>query len=194
MKNLKIAHRFKLFKMAIQKIVILGPESTGKSTLCEALAKHYDIYYCPEYARQFLTDNGLKYNYEDLLTIAKGQLTLEDEWIQKATENKKNTLVVDTDMYVMKVWCEYVFQNAHTYILEQINQRKYDLYLLCDIDLPWTQDEMREYPDPKPRAELFSIYKDLLINQNTPWGIVSGTGTQRTQNAIQIMEQHLNML
>ena len=194
MKNLKIAHRFKLFKMAIQKIVILGPESTGKSTLCEALAKHYDIYYCPEYARQFLTDNELKYNYEDLLTIAKGQLTLEDEWIQKATENKKNTLVVDTDMYVMKVWCEYVFQNAHTYILEQINQRKYDLYLLCDIDLPWTQDEMREYPDPKPRAELFSIYKDLLINQNTPWGIVSGTGTQRTQNAIQIMEQHLNML
>jgi len=180
--------------MAIQKIVILGPESTGKSTLCEAIAKHYDIYYCPEYARQFLTEKGLKYNYEDLLTIAKGQLTLEDEWIQKSTENKKNTLVVDTDMYVMKVWCEYVFQNAHTYILEQINQRKYDLYLLCDIDLPWTQDEMREYPDPKPRAELFSIYKDLLINQNTPWGIVSGTGADRTKNAIQIIEQHPHVL
>ncbi len=194
MKNLKVAHRFKLFKMAIQKIVILGPESTGKSTLCEALAKHYDIYQCPEYARQFLTENGLKYNYEDLLTIAKGQLTLEDEWIQKSIENKKNTLVVDTDMYVMKVWCEYVFQNAHTYILEQINQRKYDLYLLCDIDLTWTEDEMREYPDPKPRAELFSIYKDLLINQNTPWGIVSGIGADRTKNAIQIIEQHLNDL
>ena len=180
--------------MALQKIVILGPESTGKSTLCEALAYHYDVFQCPEYARQFLTNNGLKYNYEDLLTIAKGQLTLEEEWIQKSKENNKNALVVDTDMYVMKVWCEYVFQNAHSYILEQINQRQYDLYLLCDIDLPWTKDEMREYPDPQPRMELFAIYKDLLINQNTPWGIVSGTGTQRTQNAIQIMEQHLNML
>ena len=97
-------------------------------------------------------------------------------------------------MYVMKVWCEYVFQNAHTYILEQINQKKYDLYLLCDIDLPWTQDEMREYPDPKPRTELFTIYKDLLINQNTPWGIVSGTGVDRTKNAIQIIEQQINIL
>lgn len=180
--------------MALQKIVILGPESTGKSTLCEALAKHYHIYQCPEYARQFLTENGLKYNYEDLLTIAKGQLTLEEEWSHKSEKNKKNTLVVDTDMYVMKVWCEYVFQNAHTYILEQINQRKYDLYLLCDIDLPWTQDEMREYPDSKPRTELFSIYKDLLINQNTPWGIVSGSGEVRTKNAIQIIQQHLNIL
>jgi NadR type nicotinamide-nucleotide adenylyltransferase len=180
--------------MELQKIVILGPESTGKSTLCEALATHYDIYQCPEYARQFLTENGLKYNYEDLLTIAKGQLTLEEEWIQQSIENKKHALVIDTDMYVMKVWCEYVFQNAHTYILEQINQKKYDLYLLCDIDLPWTQDEMREYPDPKPRTELFTIYKDLLINQNTPWGIVSGTGVDRTKNAIQIIEQQINIL
>lgn len=191
MKKLKTLSTVKYFKMALQKIVILGPESTGKSTLCEALAKHYNIFQCPEFARQFLTENGLKYNYEDLLTIAKGQLTLEDDWIQKSEENKKHTLVVDTDMYVMKVWCEYVFQNAHTYILEQINQRKYDLYLLCDIDLPWTPDEMREYPDPKPRIELFSIYKDLLINQDTPWGIVSGIGNERMQNAIQIIEQHL---
>jgi NadR type nicotinamide-nucleotide adenylyltransferase len=177
--------------MALQKIVILGPESTGKSTLCEALAKHYNVFQCPEYARQFLTENGLKYNYEDLLTIANGQLTLEDEWTQKSIENKKNTLVVDTDMYVMKVWCEYVFQNAHTFILEKINERKYDLYLLCDIDLAWAKDEMREYPDPQPRAELFAIYKDLLMNQTTPWGIVSGMGEERTKNAIKIIEAHL---
>ena len=177
--------------MALQKIVILGPESTGKSTLCEALAKYYNVFQCPEYARQFLTENGLKYNYEDLLTIANGQLTLEDEWTQKSIENKKNTLVVDTDMYVMKVWCEYVFQNAHTFILEKINERKYDLYLLCDIDLPWAKDEMREYPDPQPRAELFAIYKDLLMNQTTPWGIVSGMGEERTKNAIKIIEANL---
>ena len=175
----------------LQKIVVLGPESTGKSSLCEQLAKHYDTYNCPEYARQFLKENGVKYNYTDLLTIAKGQLTFEDLYIQKAITNKKNKLVIDTDMYVMKVWCEYVFDNCHTYILEQINTRKYDFYLLCDIDLPWTADEMREYPASKPRQELFQIYKDILVNQNTPWGIVNGIGDLRTQNAIQLIDNAL---
>ena len=94
-------------------------------------------------------------------------------------------------MYVMKVWCEYVFNNCHTYILEQIHSRKYDMYLLCDIDLPWTPDEMREYPDEAPRKELFAIYKDILINQNTPWGIVKGIGEDRTKNAINLINEFL---
>jgi NadR type nicotinamide-nucleotide adenylyltransferase len=179
----------------LQKIVVLGPESTGKSTLCEALAKHYGVVDCKEYARQYLNENGTKYNFEDLLTIAKGQLTLEQKAIDKAEqlliETSKNKIVIDTNMYVMKVWCEYVFNNCHTYILDEINNRKYDLYLLCDIDLPWSADEMREYPDEKPRQELFAIYKDILINQNTPWGIVSGAGDERTQNAIKLIDKVL---
>lgn len=176
----------------LQKIVVLGPESTGKSTLCEALAKHYNAVNCKEYARQYLHENGIKYNYNDLLTIAKGQIRLEEEAIQKIQHHHNNVspiLIIDTDMYVMKVWCEYVFNNCHTYILDQIHTRKYDLYLLCDIDLPWTLDEMREYPDEKPRQELFAIYKDILINQNTPWAVVSGKGEQRTKNAINIIDK-----
>jgi NadR type nicotinamide-nucleotide adenylyltransferase len=168
----------------IKKIVILGPESTGKSTLCEALAKHYNTQWCPEYARQYLTENGTDYSYEDLLTVAKGQLVGEDEYVQKANQ----LLIIDTDMYVMKVWCEYVFNNCHPFILEKINERKYDAYLLCDVDLPWTPDEMREYPSEEPRKELFTIYKELLINQNTPWSIVSGIGDTRTKNAIAFVD------
>jgi NadR type nicotinamide-nucleotide adenylyltransferase len=183
----------------IQKIVVLGPESTGKSTLCAALATHYQTIWTPEYARTYLSEHGTKYSYDDLLTIAKGQIENEEKSIellgQNIEDNKSqvtnNKLIVDTDMYVMKVWCEYVFNNCHHYILEQINQRNYDLYLLCDIDLPWTADEMREYPNAEPRLELFTIYKELLINQNTPWGIVSGLGAQRTTNAIELIEQHL---
>ena len=183
----------------IQKIVVLGPESTGKSTLCSALAAHYQTIWTPEYARAFLSKNGTKYTYDDLLTIAKGQIQKEEEALASLNKNTvdqptpkiSNKLILDTDMYVMKVWCEYVFNNCHHYILEQINQRSYDLYLLCDIDLPWAADEMREYPDAGPRLELFTIYKELLINQNTPWGIVSGTGAQRTTNAIQLIEQYL---
>jgi NadR type nicotinamide-nucleotide adenylyltransferase len=183
----------------IQKIVVLGPESTGKSTLCAALAANYQTIWTPEYARTYLSEHGTKYSYDDLLTIAKGQIENEEKTIellgQNIEDNKSqvtnNKLIIDTDMYVMKVWCEYVFNNCHHYILEQINQRNYDLYLLCDIDLPWTADEMREYPNAEPRLELFTIYKELLINQNTPWGIVSGLGAQRTTNAIELIEQHL---
>ena len=183
----------------IQKIVILGPESTGKSTLCAALAAHYQTIWTTEYARTYLSEHGTKYTYDDLLTIAKGQIQNEDDAytslnktiIDQPSQNSSNKLIVDTDMYVMKVWCEYVFNNCHHYILEQINQRSYDLYLLCDIDLPWAADEMREYPDAGPRLELFTIYKELLINQKTPWGIVSGTGAQRTENAIKLIDQHL---
>ena len=179
----------------LQKIVVLGPESTGKSTLSEALAKHYGVVDCKEYARQYLHENGTKYNFEDLLTIAKGQLTIEQQAIQKAEqlfiEKSKNKIIIDTNMYVMKVWCEYVFNDCHTFILDQINKRNYDLYLLADIDLPWSADEMREYPDEKPRQELFAIYKDILINQNTPWGIVSGAGDERTQNAIKLIDKVL---
>ena len=170
---------------SVKKIVVLGPESTGKSTLCAELAKHYNTSWCPEYARQFLNENGTKYSYEDLLTIAKGQLAGEDAHV----ENTSDLLIIDTDMYVMKVWCEYVFNNCHPFILEQINSRKYDAYLLCDIDLPWTADEMREYPNEEPRRELFTIYKELLINQNTPWGIVQGTGDARTQNAVALIKE-----
>jgi hypothetical protein len=180
----------------LKKIVVLGPESTGKSTLCKQLANHYRAIDCEEYARQYLQENGTKYNYEDLLTIAKGQLILEEAAIQKATiasqKNQKNKIIIDTDMYVMKVWSEYVFNNCHPFILEQINSRKYDFYLLCNVDLPWAPDEMREYPDEKPRQELFSIYKDLLINQNTPWGIVNGLDKNRLNNAIQLIDAALD--
>jgi len=169
----------------LKKIVILGPESTGKSTLCEALAKHYHTIWCQEYARQFLSENGTAYIYDDLLTIAKGQLALEDASVEKAND----MLIIDTDLYVMKVWCEYVFNNCHPFILEKINERKYDAYLLCDIDLPWTPDEMREYPNEEPRKELFTIYKEVLINQKTPWGIVSGLGETRNHNAIALIEK-----
>ena len=177
--------------MALQKIVVIGPESTGKSTLTKELAKHYNTFACPEYAREYLHTNGVKYDYSDLEKIAKGQLIEEDKYTQMAIQQDKQKLIVDTDMYVMKVWCEYVFNNCYPFILEEIEKRKYDLYLLCDIDLPWTQDEMREYPDEGPRKELFAIYKEILINQNVPWGVVSGTGEARLQSAISIIDQLL---
>jgi len=174
---------------ACKKIVAIGPESTGKSSLCFDLAKHYNTEWCPEYAREYLLRNGKNYTYDDLLLIAKGQLDLEDSFTTDSRLATSDFLFIDTDMYVMKVWCEYVFGKCHRYILDQIVNRKYDLYLLCNTDLPWTPDELREYPDKKRRDQLFSIYKDLMINQDTPWIEITGPGEGRTAIAIEQIDK-----
>jgi NadR type nicotinamide-nucleotide adenylyltransferase len=181
------------------KVVITGPESTGKSTLCELLAQHYNTQWCPEFAREFLLTHGMDYTYEDLLFIAKGQLAMEDEYVQsvvnsslhnsRLTTHNSRLLFIDTDMYVMKVWCEFVFGKCHDWILEQIEKRKYDLYLLCNTDLPWIKDKLREYPDLVAREKLYSIYKNTLMNQSTPSVEISGDYEERLQKAIKAVDQ-----
>ncbi|MFM1794055.1 MAG: hypothetical protein RL642_440 [Bacteroidota bacterium] len=171
------------------KIVAIGPESTGKSTLCANLAEHYNTNWCREYAREYLLTHGTIYTFDDLLTIAEGQLRLEQEATEACIDlhiaQKKEgrpLLFLDTDMYVMKVWCEFVFGKCHPKILNQIVTRKYDGYLLCKPDLPWVKDELREYPDLVTRERLYHHYKDLLINQTTPWFEVLGKDAERIQS------------
>jgi len=185
------------------KVAVIGPESTGKSTLCELLALHYNAHWCPEFAREYLLTHGMDYTYDDLLYIAKGQLAMEDEYIQSTVNSQQSTvdadspftthhsplLFIDTEMYVMKVWCEFVFGKCHKWVLEQIVKREYDLYLLCNTDLPWVKDELREYPDLITRDKLYHIYKDLMINQSTPWADVSGDYDERLQKAIKAVDR-----
>jgi len=195
----------------LKKIAIIGPESTGKSTLCEQLAQHYNTLWCPEYAREFLTAHGMKYTYDDLLTIAKGQLEQEDRYISLLSSQSHipnsnisqspvtpdshrdhhSLLFIDTEMYVMKVWCEFVFGKCHSFILEQIIKREYDLYFLCNVDLLWTADVLREYPDVETRKRLYTIYKNTLINQPVPWVEISGESEQRFEKAIESVDRLL---
>ncbi len=183
----------------IKKIVILGPESTGKSTLCKELAAHYQTLWCPEYARAYLLEHGTHYTFDDLLTIAKGQLALEDQTLALLEEKQRHygdptkiwPLFIDTDMYVMKVWCEFVFQKCHRFILDQLVQRRYDQYLLCNVDLPWVKDELREYPDLVTRKKLFRHYKDCMVHQQVPWALISGKANDRLDQAIEVVDQLL---
>ena len=92
-------------------------------------------------------------------------------------------------MYVMKVWSEFAFGKCHPYILNQIVERKYDLYLLCNIDLPWVKDELREYPDLATRKILFETYFDIVINQDVPWTIISGNSEERLELAIKAVDK-----
>lgn len=200
----------------LKKIVAIGPESTGKSTLCAQLSAHYNTTWVKEYARNFLENNS-KYTYEDLLIIAKGQLELEDkitlDYQPSATSGQlpalnfepeiskdlafarsassgmqNNFLFIDTDMHVMQVWCEFVYNRCHNWILNQIATRQYDGYLLCNIDLPWEQDGMREYPDKKIREKLYEFYREMMINQNIPWVEISGNQKERMKMAISFVE------
>lgn len=175
----------------IFKIVVIGPESTGKSTLCQQLSDHFNTNWCKEYARDFLLEHGTDYTYDDLLKVAKGQSNAEDAFIQSMQLKEKKLAFIDTDMYVMKVWCEFVFGKCHSFILNEILQRSYDGYLLCKPDLPWVKDELREYPDLKTRALLYHHYRDILINQATPWYEVSGEDPGRTEGAIQWVKKLL---
>jgi len=181
----------------IIKVVVIGPESTGKSSLCEQLANHYNTEWVKEYAREYLLTNGTEYSYDDLLEIAKGQFALENAAIElvenkttniSASNSSSQIILLDTNMYVLKVWCEFVFEKCHPWILNQIVENSYDLYLLCDVDLPWVKDELREYPDLEIREKLYHHYKDLLVNQSTPWVNISGNYQQRLENAINAID------
>jgi NadR type nicotinamide-nucleotide adenylyltransferase len=191
----------------LKKIVIIGPESTGKSTLCAQLAKHYNTIWVKEYAREFLNIHE-KYTYEDLLIIAKKQVEQEDEttkvlldkaeislstkFLQDETKTITSTdrfLFIDTDLYVMQVWCEFVYNRCHNWILSQIASRKYDGYLLCNVDLPWEQDGMREYPDKETREKLYRFYKELMINQSTPWIEIEGNHQERMKMALGFVDE-----
>ena len=169
-----------------RRIVITGPESTGKSTLCQMLAGHFNTVWVPEYAREHLLNYGINYSYNDLLTIARRQIAIEDEIAASA---KEGLIFVDTDMYVMKVWCEFVYGRCHQWILDKIAEREYSMYLLCNIDLPWVEDTLREYPDIEPRKKLFHIYKDNLVNQHVPWITVSGNYDERFESAVEAVKR-----
>lgn len=159
----------------LSKVVVIGPESTGKSTLSAALARHFGCPWVPEFAREYLERLARPYAYEDLLDIGKGQIRLEDELAKEADD----LLLCDTDLHVVQVWSQHRFGKVHPWILEQIRVRKYDLYLLTDIDIPWTDDPLREHPSPEMRQYFFDQYLRLVNATGVPFSIVSGTGIER---------------
>ena len=165
----------------IKRISITGPESTGKSILAEQLASHFDTTWVKEYAREYLDSINRPYEYSDILEIAKKQLSKELEQIPHA----KDYLFCDTDLIVTRIWCEVKYKKCHSWIKENILEHKHDLYLLCDIDLPWEEDPQREHPDK--RKFLFDLYIKELMHYKLPFEIVSGNGNKRLQNAINII-------
>lgn len=162
------------------KIVLTGPESTGKSSTSRELALALDTVWVPEYAREYLSRLGRPYQEEDLERIARGQLESEDQRAAHAAD----ILICDTDLYVIKIWSEYKYGRCSPWILEQIALRSYDLYLLGYPDMAWEEDPLREHPDPKDREILFQYYLDHMVHSGVPFQVLRGSQDQRLAQAM----------
>ena len=171
--------------MEVKKIVIVGPESTGKTELSKFLAHHYNSVWVPEFARDYLNTLGRPYREEDLLTIAKGQLTLEKNLIK----NAHPFLICDTNLLVIKIWSEFKYHRCDPYILSHLKEPGVFHYLLTNIDLPWEDDPLREHPHS--RGDLFALYQDELQKQNTPFTLIQGERQQRRNQAIEVLSHFL---
>jgi NadR type nicotinamide-nucleotide adenylyltransferase len=169
----------------VKKVAVIGPECTGKSALSEFLAGHFKTSWVPEYARGYLNNLVRPYAEHDLLAIARGQMRIEDEWARDVD----SLMICDTNLYVIKVWSEFKFGTCDEEILKQIATRKYDLYLLTYIDLPWVDDPQREHPDK--REQLYERYLNEMKNQLVPFVEIKGERELRRKAAVEAVEKLL---
>jgi NadR type nicotinamide-nucleotide adenylyltransferase len=172
------------------KVVLFGPESTGKTTLSRHLARHYHSVWVPEFARDYLQD---KWNNErktcepkDLLPIAIGQMKLENNLAQKTD----SVLICDTDLLETKVYSEAYYQGTCNPILETYAlENFYDLYLLTYIDTPWEADDLRDKPEE--RELMFQAFENALKTYNKPYVLLKGNKKERLALAIKHIDKLL---
>lgn len=167
----------------MKKFVMIGPESTGKTTLSERLAAHFNEPWVPEFAREYLEKLNRPYAKGDLIQIAKGQIQAENRKITQA----KEYLFCDTDLHVIKVWSDHLYQSCEKWIEDEINARHYDFYFLCKNDFPWKADPLRE--NPELGDYFFDVFKNLLITGKKNFAVLEGTADERFQKAAVIVKE-----
>jgi len=172
------------------KVVLYGPESTGKTTLAKQLAEHYKTLWVPEFMREYLQkkwDSEKKMvSKEDLIPIAKGQLKLENE----ASQQVENLLICDTNLLELKVYSEYYYNGfCPSEIKTEATKNNYSIYLLTYIDTPWEVDDLRDRPNN--REEMFCIFEAELKEQGFPYEILKGKQRERFENAVKIIDELL---
>lgn len=164
------------------RVVVTGPESSGKTTLTQNLGLHFKAALVKEYARDFLQSTEGKYREEDLLQIAKSQYKLQE----LKSKTSSSLVISDTGLLVIKIWSQYKYGQVHPWI-DQHLENYADLYLLCKPDLPWEEDPLRE--NPENRDDLFAMYHEELVKINTPFRVIQGA--DRFHQAKQAIEAFL---
>lgn len=181
--------KFKQEPSDLIKVVIYGPESSGKTTIARQLAAHYNTEWVPEYAREYLQAKWDKEQKtceaKDLLPIAEGQMRLENELSKKV----KRILICDTDLLETKVYSEAYYVGTCDPLLEKYAlENTYEMYLLTDIDIPWEKDDLRDKPNERER--MFNYFKAALEKYNRDFVILKGDESTRFRTAV----FHLNKL
>jgi HTH-type transcriptional regulator, transcriptional repressor of NAD biosynthesis genes len=171
-----------------RRIVVFGPESTGKTTLAKRLAAHYRTVWVPEWARGHLDPNGGACTLGDIAHIALGQAASEDTLARQA----KRVLICDTDTLTTTIWSDVYFHQVEPWIAQMARERHHDLYLLCDIDVPWVDDRQRDMPHR--REEFRERCRRALEEHDRPYVLISGDWEQRFQSAVAAIDALLTPL
>lgn len=161
----------------LRRVCIFGPESTGKSTLTAALARHYGTVAVPEYARTLLEWRQGELLEEDIEAIARGQRASEDALARQA----RHLLFCDTDLLSTRIWSEVMFDRSPAWIAQEARRRHYDLTLLLDVDVPWVGDTVRYLPEQ--RRSFFERCEAALRAHDRPYVVVRGSWEERWRTA-----------
>ena len=168
------------------RIAIVGPECSGKTTLCEALAAHFGCMWVKEHARAHLEEHGPDYTEQDLLNIAMGQVLAEGEAQKLAQQAGVDLTFCDTDMITIRIWSEEVFGRCAAELISLSEERHYDHWLLCRPDIPWEPDPLRE--NPHDRHRLFNVYDAMLKMMGKPYTVVEGEWERRMAIAVKVVD------
>lgn len=176
-----------------KKIVLFGPESTGKTVLAQALAAHYNTLWVPEFARSYLENKIIFYDSlgknseeicleSDIPPIVMGQMASEDNMSNQA----EKLIFFDTNPLQTSVYVKYYYQKQYDWLMSLLKIRTYDHYLLLDTDIAWEADPLRDRPND--RQEIFKLFKYELESRNLPFTIINDHAQQRINNAIMAVE------
>jgi NadR type nicotinamide-nucleotide adenylyltransferase len=167
------------------KIAVVGPESTGKSTMSAYLAEHYHTVWVPEYAREYCEKLTEPCTWQDEINMFYGQLALEEEYLPKA----EKLLICDTTFITVKIWSDYTFGLSPQEVLDELPKHPYDLYLLLSIDLPWEEDPLRDFPHM--REHFMEVWYRELQALQANYALIKGEGQERYDNAVKAIDTFL---
>jgi nicotinamide riboside kinase len=168
--------------------VLTGPESSGKTTLAQALSERLRWPVLPELARGYLTQRAMdtgqepyRYRPSDLIALVRAQQVLE------APVDETEHCILDTDLLTLTTWWQEKYGPVPALFNEAWSSQLPRFHLLCRPDLPWEMDPLRE--NPQDRERLFGLYEQQLRRRGCQYAICDGAGTSRAENALAIIRQ-----